>query len=100
MEKYYLGKTGIKVTELCFGALPMGPMQANISVEKGAKLIRAGLERGINFIDTAEVYQTYPHIKKAFPFSKDKALLGQVLTQVPQPLQKVEINNLLLGLIF
>lgn len=65
MKKYSLGKTGISVTELCFGALPMGPLQANISVEKGATLIRAALERGINFIDTAEAYKTYPYIKKA-----------------------------------
>ncbi|MBU4227935.1 aldo/keto reductase, partial [bacterium] len=65
MKKYSLGKTGIKVTELCFGALPIGPLQANISVEKGAKLIRTALERGITFIDTAEAYKTYPHIKKA-----------------------------------
>ncbi len=65
MKKYSLGKTGIKVTELCFGALPMGPLQANISIEEGAELIRAALERGINFIDTAEAYKTYPHIKKA-----------------------------------
>jgi len=28
------------------------------------------------------------------PFFKDKALLGQALTQVPQPLQKREINNM------
>ena len=65
MKKYSLGKTEIKVTELCFGALPIGPLQSNISVEKGAKLIRASLERGINFIDTAEVYKTYPYIRKA-----------------------------------
>lgn len=65
MKKYSLGKTEIKVTELCFGALPIGPLQSNISVEKGARLIRAALERGINFIDTAEVYKTYPHIRKA-----------------------------------
>ncbi|MBU4361712.1 aldo/keto reductase [bacterium] len=65
MKKYSLGKTGIKVTELCFGALPIGPLQANISVEKGAKLIRTALERGITFIDTAEAYKTYPHIRKA-----------------------------------
>jgi len=65
MKKYSLGKTGITVTELCFGALPLGPLQANISVEKGAELIRVALERGINFIDTAEAYKTYPYIKKA-----------------------------------
>ncbi len=65
MKKYSLGKTEIKVTELCFGALPIGPLQSNISVEKGARLIRAALKRGINFIDTAEAYKTYPHIRKA-----------------------------------
>lgn len=60
MKKHSLGKTGIKVTELCFGALPIGPLQANISVEKGAKLIRAALERGINFIDTAKLIKLIP----------------------------------------
>jgi len=75
MKKYSLGKTGIKVTELCFGALPVGPLQANISIEKGAKLIRTALERGINFIDTAEVYQTYPHIKKALKGYKGEVII-------------------------
>lgn len=65
MKKYSLGKTEIKVTELCFGALPIGPLQSNISVEKGAKLIRAALKGGINFIDTAEAYETYSHTRKA-----------------------------------
>ncbi|HDP37024.1 MAG TPA: 4Fe-4S dicluster domain-containing protein [Candidatus Atribacteria bacterium] len=65
MEKCSLGKTEIKVTELCFGALPIGPLQANMPVEEGAELIRASLERGINFIDTAEAYNTHPHIRKA-----------------------------------
>jgi len=76
MKKYSLGKTGIKVTELCFGALPIGPLQANISVEKGAKLIRAALERGINFVDTAEVYKTYPHIKKALEGYNDEVIIA------------------------
>ena len=31
MKNYSLGKTGITVTEMCFGALPIGPLQANIS---------------------------------------------------------------------
>jgi aryl-alcohol dehydrogenase-like predicted oxidoreductase len=75
MKKYSLGKTGIKVTELCFGALPIGPLQANISVEKGAKLIRAALEKGINFIDTAEVYKTYPHIRKALEGYNEEVII-------------------------
>jgi aryl-alcohol dehydrogenase-like predicted oxidoreductase/ferredoxin len=76
MKKYSLGKTGIKVTKLCFGALPIGPLQANISVEKGAKLIHTALERGINFIDTAEAYQTYPHIKKALEGYNDEVIIA------------------------
>ena len=76
MKKYSLGKTGIKVTELCFGALPIGPLQANISVEKGAKLIRTALERGINFIDTAEGYKTYPHIKKALEGYNEEVIIA------------------------
>lgn len=76
MKKYFLGKTGIKVTELCFGALPIGPLQANISIEKSAKLIRTALERGINFIDTAEAYQTYPHIKKALKGYKGEVIIA------------------------
>jgi len=76
MKKYSLGKTGIMVTELCFGALPIGPLQANISVEKGAKLIRAALEKGINFIDTAEGYKTYPHIKKALEGYNEEVIIA------------------------
>ena len=65
MKRRILGNTGIEVTEICFGALPLGPLQAKMAEEEGASLILAALNQGINFIDTAEIYQTYPHIKKA-----------------------------------
>lgn len=65
MKKNILGRTGIAVTELCFGALPMGPLQKNVSVEEGSDIIALALKEGINFIDTAQMYKTYPHIKKA-----------------------------------
>ena len=76
MKKYSLGKTGIMVTELCFGVLPIGPLQANISVGKGAKLIRTALEKGINFIDTAEGYKTYPYIKKALEGYNEEVIIA------------------------
>ncbi len=60
-----LGKTGIKVSELCFGVLPMGPLQADMPVKEGARVILEGLHSGINFLDTAQAYKTYPHIKEA-----------------------------------
>jgi aryl-alcohol dehydrogenase-like predicted oxidoreductase len=65
MKYNKLGNSGIEVSELCFGVLPMGPLQANMPTKEGAKIIREGLNSGINFLDTAESYQTYPHIKQA-----------------------------------
>lgn len=62
MKKFNLGKSDITVSQLCFGALPMGPLQANISPKEGGDMIRQAIELGINFIDTAELYQTYEHI--------------------------------------
>ncbi len=65
MKKVTLGNTGIEVTELCFGALPIGPNQKNIPVAEAAEVIALALEKGVTFIDTAQGYRTYPHIKAA-----------------------------------
>lgn len=65
MEKRILGKTGIEVTELCFGALPMGPVQKNLSIEENSRIIELALKKGVNFIDTAEMYKTYEPIAMA-----------------------------------
>lgn len=65
MKRYPLGNTGISVSKICFGSLTMGPLQRNLSANEGASLIEYAYERGINFIDTAELYETYAHIKAA-----------------------------------
>jgi aryl-alcohol dehydrogenase-like predicted oxidoreductase len=65
MEKVILGKTDIEVSRLCFGSLTMTPFQANLSVEEGAYLIQYAYDKGINFIDTAEIYENYIYIKEA-----------------------------------
>lgn len=65
MKKSVLGRTGIEVTELCFGALPMGPLQKNLPVEESAGVLAYALENGINFVDTAQAYKTYAPIKLA-----------------------------------
>ena len=65
MEKVILGNTDIEVSKLCFGSLTMTPFQANLSIEQGAYLIQYAYERGINFLDTAEIYENYAYIKRA-----------------------------------
>ena len=65
MKKKLLGNTGIEVTAAGFGVLPMGPSQLALPVEEGAAILRHAIDRGINFIDTAQYYQTYPYIRTA-----------------------------------
>jgi uncharacterized protein len=65
MEYVKLGNTNIEVSRLCFGGLIIGPLQANLSAAEGAEVIIKAMELGVNFIDTAELYGTYPHIKEA-----------------------------------
>ena len=65
MKKVILGKTDIEVSIAGFGVLPMGPSQLALPVEEGAAVIRYALRNGINFIDTAQYYRTYPYISKA-----------------------------------
>jgi len=64
LERVYLGSTDIKVSRLCFGSLTMTPFQANLSVKEGANLIKYAYSKGINFIDTAEIYNNYHYIKE------------------------------------
>ena len=65
MKKIMLGSTGIEVTELCFGALPMGPAQKNMPPNDSAKVVAEALRLGVTFIDTAQGYRTYEPIRMA-----------------------------------
>ncbi|MHB8927958.1 MAG: aldo/keto reductase [Bacillota bacterium] len=60
-----LGRTGIKVSRLCFGALTISPLQANLPIREGADVLRRAFDLGINFVDTAEIYRTYPYLREA-----------------------------------
>ncbi|MCL1873475.1 MAG: aldo/keto reductase [Clostridiales bacterium] len=65
MKMNTLGSTGLIVSELCIGTLPMGPLQSNIDVDKGAEILLEAMENGVNFFDTAQMYRTYPYLQKA-----------------------------------
>lgn len=82
MEYYQLGNTGLQVSSLCFGALPLGPLQANLPVEEGGQLILEALRQGVNFIDTAEMYRTYPHIRWALERFADPVVIATKSTAV------------------
>ena len=60
-----LGRSKMQVNRLVYGSLPLGPLQANLSAEKGGELLRHAIDMGVNMIDTAELYGTYRHIRAA-----------------------------------
>jgi aryl-alcohol dehydrogenase-like predicted oxidoreductase len=54
MNYRLFGRTGVLVSPLCLGTMNFGKPT---SVEDSAAIIRRALEAGINFIDTADMYQ-------------------------------------------
>ncbi|MBN9176803.1 MAG: aldo/keto reductase [Microbacterium sp.] len=55
MEYRSLGRTGVKVSPLCLGAMMFGPW-GNEDEADSIRIIHAALDAGINFVDTADVY--------------------------------------------
>ena len=53
MEYVNLGRTGVKVSKLCLGAMMFG---RRTSEQDSIPIIEYALEQGINFIDTANMY--------------------------------------------
>ncbi|NMB44957.1 MAG: 4Fe-4S binding protein [Firmicutes bacterium] len=65
MDYRSLGATGIRVSRLCLGALTISPLQRDMPVNEGARVITRALELGVNFIDTSQFYRVYPPIAQA-----------------------------------
>src|SRR6195256_4132047 len=55
MDYRTLGRTGVKVSPLCLGAMMFGAW-GNPDHDEGIAIIHRALDAGINFIDTADVY--------------------------------------------
>ena len=53
MEYVYLGRSGLKVSQLCLGTMNFGP---HTTEPDSFKIMDQALELGINFFDTANVY--------------------------------------------
>jgi predicted aldo/keto reductase-like oxidoreductase len=71
-----LGKTGIPVSELCFGTLVMGPLQANLDISIGQHLLERAFDLGITLFDTAHLYKTYPYFLDLPHHKKQKMVIS------------------------
>jgi len=63
MKSNTLGNTGISVSELSYGSLILGWLQADMAPEESVPVIQKALESGINFFDTAQSYGTQTHLR-------------------------------------
>ncbi|MHA1391814.1 MAG: aldo/keto reductase [Promethearchaeota archaeon] len=79
MEYTTLGRTGLKVSVMglgCGGPSRIGQATGNTE-EESIAIVRHGLNSGINFIDTAEIYRTEKIVGKAIEgFSRENLVLS------------------------
>jgi len=67
-----LGRTDLKVSELCLGSMTWGTQN---TMAEGHAQIDMALDHGVNFIDTAEMYPTNPVL--AENIGKTEAIIGE-----------------------
>src|SRR5215218_3242618 len=73
MEKRQLGRSGLEVSAIGYGCMGLSFAYGSpVSREDGIALLRAAVERGVTFFDTAEVYG---------PFTNEE-LVGEALAPV------------------
>ena len=77
MDKIRLGRTGLMVTRSGFGALPI----QRVPMDEAVRILRAAVDGGINFIDTARGYSdSEEKIGRALADRRDEIILA---TKVP-----------------
>lgn len=74
LPKRPLGKTGLDLTTLSFGASSLGAEFRNVDLSDCLKSVHAAVDAGMNFIDTSPYYGR----------GMSEVLLGQVLPQIPR----------------
>ena len=81
MEMTTLGRTGVQVSRLCFGAMTLGRW-GNTDEAECIRIVHRALDAGINFIDTADVYgagDSESILGKALAGKRDSVVLATKL---------------------
>lgn len=62
MQFRYIGKSGLRVTPICLGTMTFG---TQCDKKEAFRILDKAVDRGINFLDTAELYPVPPQAKLA-----------------------------------
>lgn len=74
MQRRFLGKTGLELPILSFGASSLGQEFRPVKIEEALRSVRVALDCGLNFIDTSPFYGR----------GMSEVLLGMALRDVPR----------------
>lgn len=74
MQYRTLGKTGLKVSHLSFGASSLGSVFHDINEAEGIRSVHMAIDQGINFIDVSPYYG----------LTKAEQVLVKALASVPR----------------
>lgn len=76
MEYRLLGRTGVRVSPLCLGAMNLGGPTPD---DEGIRMVHAAMDAGVNIIDTADVYHdgaSEVAVGKALAGRRDRVVLA------------------------
>jgi aryl-alcohol dehydrogenase-like predicted oxidoreductase len=91
MEYRRLGRTGLKVSELCMGTMQFGwTADENLS----HKILNRAIESGVNFIDTADVYSRWA---EGNPGGVSETIIGNWITKYKIPRDQVVLATKVRG---
>lgn len=91
MEYRNLGRTGLKVSELCLGTMQFG---WSVSEAESFDVLSAAFEAGINFIDTADMYSRWVD---GNPGGVSEKIIGKWIKQRNIPREKLVIATKVRG---
>ena len=90
MHYSQLGSSGLRVSQLCLGAMTFGQGFHNIGAvaqEQADEMVRVALEAGVNFFDTADVYSR----------GQSEEILGRALKAAGVPRESVIVATKVRG---
>lgn len=96
-NKITLGKSGLKVSKFCFGTLSISPYHTNLPKDKAFELFNLAYLKGINFWDTAELYDNYENIAyslKHLDYPSDLIISSRSYAKTAEEM-KISIDNAL-----
>ena len=96
MEQRQLGRTGIKVSALGLGLMSMSGVSGNANDDESIGVIHDAIDRGINFLDSADMYgwgHNETLLGKALKGRRDNVIVASKFGQVKLPDGKQSVDG-------